>query len=155
MAVQPDHYKILCVCMGNHDRSPLMMGIIAHTLQQRDIMATVESCGVWDGLLTGEFHQTASANSIAVLEARGIDISNHRTRHISLVNNIRGYHRYIVVTDEVKDELIKRGVDSALIRVINAEAGGLTDPHGNGVHEFIKCLDTVERCLGDVLEGIM
>jgi protein-tyrosine phosphatase len=71
--------KILFVCMGNICRSPLAMGVLRKQLEAHKIEGTqVDSCG------THGYHinEPPDPRAIAVASRFGIDITDHRGRHL-------------------------------------------------------------------------
>lgn len=68
--------KIVFVCTGNICRSPMGEALLRHELAARGCEGIeVSSCGTW-----ASAPQPATAHAVTVLEARGIDLSSHRSR---------------------------------------------------------------------------
>lgn len=67
---------VLMVCSGNTCRSPMAMALLGHHLAERGVEARVHSAGTlgWGG--------PATANSVAVMAERGLDLSGHESRRI-------------------------------------------------------------------------
>ncbi len=67
---------MLMVCSGNTCRSPMAMALLGHHLAERGVEARVHSAGTlgWGG--------PATANSVAVMAERGLDLSGHESRRI-------------------------------------------------------------------------
>lgn len=67
---------VLMVCSGNTCRSPMAEALLAHHLAERGVAARVHSAGTlgWGG--------PATANSIAVLAERGVDLGYHESRRL-------------------------------------------------------------------------
>lgn len=71
--------KILMVCTGNLCRSPMAEALLRHELASRGCAdVDVSSVGTW-----AAFGEPATRDAVAVLEARGVDLSSHRSRGIS------------------------------------------------------------------------
>ncbi|MCU0311514.1 MAG: hypothetical protein MUE36_11300 [Acidimicrobiales bacterium] len=67
---------VLMVCSGNTCRSPMAMVLLAHHLGAAGVSARVHSAGTlgWGG--------PATANSVAVMAERGLDLSGHESRRL-------------------------------------------------------------------------
>ena len=79
--------KVLCVCLGNISRSPMMQAVLQ---QQLGAGFRVESAGVskaWAG-------RPANHRSVACMRERGIDLSGHISRWIGDLDLDR--YRWIV-----------------------------------------------------------
>jgi len=70
--------KILMVCLGNICRSPIAEALLASKLPKETFF--VDSCG------TGDWHigNPPDTRSIAVCKKKGLDISNQKSRQITL-----------------------------------------------------------------------
>jgi len=68
---------VLFVCTANVNRSPMAAALLVHHLAEARIPALIASAGLLEG------GRPASSESVAVLKARGIDLSRHRSRRIS------------------------------------------------------------------------
>lgn len=67
---------ILFICTANICRSPVAMGLLHRRLKEEGMEDwTVTSAGTWAQLKRG-----AASNSIRVMEAQGIDITEHQAR---------------------------------------------------------------------------
>lgn len=67
---------VLFICTANICRSPVAMGLLRRRLQEEGMEDwIVTSAGTWAQLERG-----AASNSIRVMEAQGIDITDHQAR---------------------------------------------------------------------------
>lgn len=68
------------VCLGNICRSPLAEGILRHKIEKEGLDWGVDSAG------TSDYHDGAlpDVRSIAIAQEHGLDITNQRSREISL-----------------------------------------------------------------------
>ena len=76
--------RVLCVCIGNSDRSPLMAAVLQMYLDKAGQEVVCESVGIDEkaagtGAPAAPFGIRAGGNL-------GLDISKHKRRHISSVN---------------------------------------------------------------------
>ena len=68
--------KIVFVCTGNICRSPMGEALLRHELAARGCDdVEVSSCGTWAAA-----PQPATAHAVSVLQGRGIDLTEHRSR---------------------------------------------------------------------------
>lgn len=74
--------RILMVCLGNIYRSPMAEGVLDQHLLKHGINARVDSCGT-SGWHEGE---KPDKRAIHVANARGIDISQQRSRPFTLTD---------------------------------------------------------------------
>ncbi len=71
--------KILMVCLGNICRSPLAEGIMQQKIKEKKLLWEVDSSGT-SGWHEGEL---PDSRSIEVAKAKGIDITNQRSRQFN------------------------------------------------------------------------
>ena len=104
--------NILCICLGNSDRSPVIRGLLELMLRnQGRNEVVVESAGVLDSAKSGE---GAPALAIAIAPTYGIDLTNHRKRHLSTVD--LATINFVVAADkETMAHLIESGVKQEII----------------------------------------
>lgn len=108
--------KVLCVCKGNGDRSPMMAGVLRMYLNQtlREDVACNESAGIL------EIARKGGASPLMIKAARriGIDLSSHKRRWINSLK-ISNYDLFVCVDEEVAAYVIGLGAD--MKNVCNAE----------------------------------
>ena len=106
--------KILCVCLGNSDRSPVMAAVLEMFLKNAGRDVTCESAGVEKSAMSG----SAGKYGITAAKRIGLDISGHQRRHVSALN-LDDYDLFICASDEIAGKLIEAGVD--MKKVYNAQ----------------------------------
>lgn len=137
--------KVLCVCKGNGDRSPMMAAVLRMYLGQAlkgDIVC--ESAGIL------EVADKGGKASILMMEAAkriGIDLSEHERRWVNRLD-ISNYDLFVCVDDEVAAYLIiELGVD--IKRVCNVQISNAWPS------QFQRDLDdTAERIMGVIFRVI-
>ncbi|MHB1855323.1 MAG: arsenate reductase/protein-tyrosine-phosphatase family protein [Acidimicrobiales bacterium] len=72
----PPVWRILTVCTANMCRSPMAEALLRHHLEKRGRDAVVSSAGLL------EDGHPAAPEVVALLSARGIDLSGHRSRRL-------------------------------------------------------------------------
>lgn len=86
-----------------------------------------------------------SENSAAVMKEIGIDISAHRSRHIT-ADNLNA-DRIICMTSAHKSALAAAGIDSTVL------GGGISDPFGSGLEVYRKCRDEITSAVRQLAFG--
>jgi len=96
--------KVLCVCFGNSDRSPIMaavLGMYLKNAQHDNVMC--ESAGINDD----KFEDDPAPFCVMAAKRLGLDISGHKKRHISEFD-LNQYDLIIVVDDVVAGVLVDK-----------------------------------------------
>jgi len=139
--------SVLCACLGNISRSPMMQMLLQHHLGPG---FRVERAGVKEGLAG----RPANHRSVTCLAERGIDLSGHRSRWVGDLDLAR--HQWIVTVGEDEAAQVRAaiGAGSAQILIANAGAGGVPDPYDHGLEGYRDCLALLDRVLPDVAERI-
>lgn len=141
--------RICCVCTGNTGRSPLLERLLRQALTQAGISeVSVESAGV--AAYTGS---PAEAGSQQVLAEHGLDLSDHRSRSISLVD-LPAIDRFLCMTLEHALVLRHLGVPDDRITVIHAAGGGVPDPCGGSRRRYQEVADLLIRAAHEVIEDL-
>lgn len=131
-------YRVLCVCLGNSDRSPLMAAALKKLLEGTDNDDVVcESAGVGESASRGG---RAAPFAIAAAKRIGIDLSSHTRRHIVSLD-LTSYDLIVCASDEIAGLIIAAGAD--LKKVYNAQ---ITNPWP--VQFEVDFERTVEAILG-------
>jgi protein-tyrosine-phosphatase len=133
--------KILCVCTGNTCRSPMLAALLRRELARTHAQEqlTVESAGT--GASVG---MPASAEAVACMAELGLDISDHRSRHVDLLD-LAPYDRILCMTSGHAAYVRGRGVPAARLEVVNAYGGGVPDPFGGSPRDYAECAQVLAR----------
>ena len=110
--------NILCVCLGNSDRSPVMAAVLGMFLKTAGHDVVCESAGVEKSAMSG----AAGKYGITAAKRIGLDISSHQRRHVSTLN-LSDYDLIICASDEIAGKVIEAGAD--MKKVYNAQ---ITNP---------------------------
>jgi protein-tyrosine phosphatase len=148
--------NFLLICSGNTCRSPMAVGILRKLLaerfdcdikelEQKDIH--VESAGT--GALAGI---PASEPGVEVMRDRGIDISDHRSRPVSLELLHRADYVF-TMTASHREQLL---LDDPTVadRVLTLDTRDIADPIGGDKATYARCADQIEQALRARLEEI-
>ncbi|MEZ5553809.1 MAG: low molecular weight phosphatase family protein [Pseudomonadales bacterium] len=141
-------YKVLCVCVGNISRSPMMQAV----LQQRLGAAfVVESAGLTKELAG----RPANFRSVACMKERGVDLSGHISRWIGGLDDLDQYRWIVCVgVDEADKVRAVLNGGSASVIVANERNGGIPDPYELGMVGYRNCLALLDEVMPQVAQRI-
>jgi len=111
--------RVLCVCLGNSDRSPVMAAVLQMYLKNAGHKVSCCSAGVSE---TGTKKGGASLYAITAMKRLGIDLTEHRRQHVTQLD-LNDYDLFVVVNDQVAGQLLEYGVDMG--KMFNAQ---ITNP---------------------------
>ena len=139
--------KVLCVCVGNISRSPMMQAVLQ---QHLGAAFPVESAGLTKELAG----RPANHRSVACMKERGVDLSGHVSRWIGDLD--LGQYRWIVCVghheaDTVRDAM---SADPAQVIVANEHQGGIPDPYELGMEGYRDCLALLDEVMPQVAQRI-
>ncbi|MFC4245052.1 low molecular weight phosphatase family protein [Gryllotalpicola reticulitermitis] len=139
--------QVLCVCVGNISRSPMMSALLQRDLGDGFL---VQSAGL-DKDLAG---RPANHRSIDCMRERGLDLSGHVSRWIGSVD-LDGIGWIVTVgpdeAREVRAHLKNRPIS---VIVANAEHGGIPDPYELGMDGYRECVALLDVVLPHVAQQI-
>jgi protein-tyrosine phosphatase len=139
--------KVLCVCLGNISRSPMMQAVLQRRLGAGFL---VESAGVSKALAG----RRANGRSVACMNERGVDLSGHVSRWIGDLD-LDAYRWIVCVgTDEADEVRSLVGAGSAKVMVANEHQGGIPDPYEFGLAGYRDCLALLDQVMPQVAERI-
>jgi protein-tyrosine phosphatase len=139
--------KVLCVCVGNISRSPMMQAVLQHHL---GAAFRVESAGLTKELAG----RPANFRSVACMEERGADLSGHVSRWIGDLD--LDEYRWIVCVghDEAEQVRPALGWGSARVMVANEHHGGIPDPYDLGMDGYRACLALLDEVMPNIAQRI-
>ena len=139
--------KVLCICVGNISRSPMMQAVLQEHLGDA---YRVESAGV-SRELAG---RPANHRSVTCMEERGVDLSGHASRWIGDLD--LSQYRWIVCVGDEEAERVRSvpGAASVNILVANAQEGGVPDPYELGLAGYRDCLALLDRVMPQIAQHI-
>jgi protein-tyrosine phosphatase len=139
--------RVLCVCVGNISRSPMMQAVLQQHLGDAFL---VESAGM-SMELAG---RPANERSITCLKERGIDLSGHISRWIGDLDLDQYEWIVCVGRDEAHKVRSVPGVRSARVLVANADHGGIPDPYELGLAGYRDCVALLDQVMPEVAQHI-
>jgi protein-tyrosine phosphatase len=139
--------KVLCVCVGNISRSPMMQAVLQQHLGAAFV---VESAGLTKELAG----RPANHRSVACMKERGIDLSGHVSRWIGDVD--LGQYGWIVCVGHDEADKVRSylGAGSANVIVANEHQGGIPDPYELGLAGYRDCVALLDQVMPDVAQRI-
>ncbi len=144
--------SVLFVCTANICRSPLAMALFRDKVDGEPDESRVESAGTW--ALTGE---PAAQKSQQVLAERGLDVSEHRARSVSL--ELLSSFSVILTMEKGHKEALQvefpgiSGRVYMLSEMIGSEFD-IHDPIGGPLVDFQDTAEEIERILTEGFEKI-
>ena len=139
--------KVLCVCLGNISRSPMMQAVLQQHLGAGFL---VESAGVSKELAG----RPANSRSVACMNERGVDLSGHVSRWIGDLD--LDQYRWIVCVgpDEANKVRSALGASATSVMVANEHHGGIPDPYELGLAGYRDCLALLDQVMPKVAQQI-
>ncbi|HEY2886086.1 MAG TPA: low molecular weight phosphatase family protein [Rhizomicrobium sp.] len=141
--------KVLCVCVGNRSRSPMMQALLQQHLGKSFV---VESAGVWRKAVGA----SANSRSIMVMQERGIDLTPHVGRWVGDVP-LTDYSHIVCVDEQAAADvraLLPSGADTSIM-IANAGGGGIPDPYELGIEGYRACLALLDTVMPIVASEIV
>jgi protein-tyrosine phosphatase len=139
--------KVLCVCVGNISRSPMMQAVLQQHLGGA---FRVESAGV-SRELAG---RPANHRAVACMKERGIDLNGHVSRWIGDLD--LDQYRWIVCVGHTEAHQVRAvmGAASATVMVANGDRGGVPDPYELGLAGYQDCVALLDQVIPPLAERI-
>ncbi len=111
----------------------------------------VESAG-----LTRELAgRPANHRSVACMQERGLDLSNHTSRYIGDLNNLDQFRWVICVGPDEADKVRAiLGASSPNVLIANEDQGGILDPYELGMEGYQACAASLDRVMPNVAKQI-
>ncbi|MBI2097746.1 MAG: hypothetical protein HYT46_02330 [Candidatus Vogelbacteria bacterium] len=117
MAIQ----KILCVCIGNSDRSPVMAAVLEMFLRNAGHEVDCFSAGVGENASRTK-HGTAAPFAVTAAKRIGLDISSHERERITEIP-LGDYDLIVCASDEIAAQVMEAGGE--MKKIYNAQ---ITNP---------------------------
>lgn len=140
--------KVLCVCVGNISRSPMMQAVLQKHLGDAFV---VESAGLTKELAG----RPANYRSVACMQDRGLDLSGHQSRYIEDLNDLDQYRWIVCVGPDEADRVrAVPGLGAATVLIANEDQGGILDPYELGMEAYQACAALLDRVMPQVARKI-
>lgn len=148
--------SFLLVCTGNTCRSPMAAGLLSRLLAERIGCDEAELADrgyhIESAAAAGSDGAPASAPAVAVMGARGIDLSRHRSTALRLEAINRA--DYIFVMTEGHRRAVIGISPNAAARCWLLDEDGIEDPIGGDESDYARCADRIETALRRRLQEI-
>jgi protein-tyrosine-phosphatase len=145
--------KILMVCAGNICRSPMAEYLLKKRLKENGLsnqVLEVRSAGTktYNGTFAGD-------QTIYVMQARGLDISRHRTRVVD--EEIMGWADLVLCMEGEQRDSLHQAYPQAkdkvhLITDYCGGAGDISDPTGRPTAAYEECAKKLEELTQALIE---
>lgn len=140
----PISNHIVFLCTGNTCRSPMAEGYLNAKAKELGLPIEAKSAGM------SEDNQKAADNAIEAMKEIGIDISNHRSHHLTPAM-VNWADVIAVMTQRHKDILtLMLGLPGEKIQVLGS---GVPDPYGGNLEIYEKTRDALIECANQYLPG--
>ena len=149
--------RILCLCVANISRSPMLEGLLKEAILREIVErtrigrnysylqeVTIESAGTYMGVSPNFQGNPADSSSVACMKELRIHIEDHKSRPISMVDLNKFQLIVCMSDDEIRfiSGLTPR-FDGAIM-LANAANGGIPDPHGKDLQTYRECAKTLQ-----------
>ncbi len=138
-------HSVLFVCTGNICRSPMAVGLLRERVKANPSAWRVESAGTWavDG-------NPAALNSCLVMEARGVDLSSHRSRAVT--GDLLAEFRLVLTMERGHKEALQFEFPQYAGRIftLSEMVGGyfdIHDPIGSPLVDFQDAVDELAQLI--------
>ena len=139
--------KVLCVCVGNISRSPMMQAILQQYL---GAAFRVESAGLTKELAG----RPANYRSVTCMKERGIDLDSHISRWIGNID--LGQYQWIICVGRDEADRVRSalGTTSTNVLVANEHNGGIPDPYELGLVGYQNCVALLDQVMPHIAREI-
>lgn len=142
--------KILFVCTGNTCRSPMAEGILRYIAKEQGLDIEVTSAGI--AVYENAY---AAINSIDVMKAIDIDISDHKSNQVDknliedadLILTMSSGHKYAILS---KFPLYEDKIYNLLEYAYDMDKD-VADPYGGSLETYEKTRDEIYRAIVDIV----
>lgn len=132
--------RVLFVCTGNTCRSPMAQGIFNEKYTGNGVSCKSAGLYATDGIPPTE-------NAILACKQINVDISGYRSENIGNID-LSDFDIFAVMTEEHAEVLQLLGVPNDKIRILG---GGISDPYGGDLDEYIRCRDQISKAIDDLV----
>ena len=128
-----------------------MEAMLRHELSVRGVEAEVESAG----LLKEAEGQDAFASSVKEMRDRGLNISQHKSRHVGSIGELTQFDLVICVGRPEADRVVAlEPILADRVVVANEESGGIPNPWEKGDEAYRTCALTIVSVMSQIAEDL-
>lgn len=143
--------EIICICFGNICRSPMMEALLQQAL---DAAAGDGAFLVTGGGVGADDGRPPSQGTVRAMEARGLDVRRHRSRHIT-PSIARGVWR-VYAAERYQVDHVRAFIppeQHGKVQLLGGEE--IPDPIGSGQAVYDSVAAQVERLIGPTVAQIL
>ena len=160
--------RILCVCRGNTCRSPMLEALVRLAIatelgrnyyaRNTDLgyrlgRVTVESAGTYVDVTADCLNSPANEHAVTCMSERGIDITSHRSRPVSVLR-INDFD-LIVCMGDAEVEFVTNLRPRGAVMLANATNGGVPNPWQKGLAAYRESAAAIEAVAESVLNIVV
>ena len=139
--------SVLFICTANICRSPLAFGLFKHKIENEPEASfwKVDSAGTW-----APEGEPASMKSQLLLEQKGIDIHNHRSKSVSL--GLLRSHNLVLTMEHGHKEALQSEFPELKNRIFMlsemiGQRYDIQDPYNGALEDYLRAMEEIERIL--------
>ncbi len=148
--------SVLMVCTANICRSPMAEVLFADQVKCKGLDMDkwqIASAGTW-----AQEGYPASRNSETVMKERGLDLSNHSSRIVT-VDMMSQFNLILVMESNHKEALVYEFPALAkrfyMLSEMSGEVKSVEDPIGQDLNAYRKCADEIQNLIDKGWENIL
>ena len=138
--------RIVFVCTGNTDRSPMALAVARHEAMERNMSIELDSCGI-----SARSGCPAGSDAVYACDCAGLDISGHLTKNISGITDTDDTLYAVMSEDHASYLRDSVGIPDDRITVLGS---GIADPSGSDEMFYRLTLRRMTKAVRSLFDSI-